>query len=59
MFFNRKELESGVWVKEEFLYKKIQPEKGRLHEDRECRLWNSMEACEGYKVIEKFDKCLP
>ena len=59
--FSRKELESMVFVKEEFLHKNIQKKEdvfgdltGKLTERK--IVWNNMEACEGYKVIQWFDK---
>ena len=56
---SRKKQGSVVFVKEEFLHKKIQKKEGvfgyfdlKLTHLTVC----SMEACEGYKFIEKFDK---
>ena len=59
--FSRKELKSVVFIKEEFPHKKFQ-KKEHVFRDLTTKIterkvvWNSMEACEGYKVIEKFGK---
>ena len=64
-FLSRKKQESVVFVKEEFLHKKIQKKEDvfgyfwtqtHSHLGRQCEKVCSMEACEGYKVIGKFDK---
>ena len=61
-FLSRKELETVVFVKEEFLLEKIQKKRcfrifdHKLTEEGKCETEWSMKACEGYKVIEKFDK---
>ena len=61
---SRKELESVVFVEEEFLHKKIQ-RKEDVFEDLTTKrmrgkylMWNSMdvEACEDYKMTEMFEK---
>ena len=63
-FFERKELESMVFVKEGFLHKKIQKEDVfvDLIKNSPMRMedvvWNSMKPCEGYKVIENVDKIM-
>ena len=49
-----------LFVKEEFMHKHIQKRRCFRRFDHKLTernvVWNSMEAREGYKVIEKFDK---